>query len=125
MDSCSFFPTFWFPLYWHTLPIDVFLSASFHPALWRNCAGQHQIIHLDESELKKKTEEHLINQKMVFLDSKRKPEFTAATDTYLPIHNMNLWVITYSTVIEKILFFSIFSSCLLLFSFFLHLLWKM
>lgn len=121
MGSCSAFPTLLIsllPTYSSHTCFSVWLFSS---CLKRNCGGQLQKIHLDEAKLKKKDKKLLINQKMVFVGSKSKPEFTAATDTYLPIYNINLWVITYSTAIDKILFFLVFSSCLLLFSFFLHL----
>lgn len=97
---------FWFPFYLHTVSPYTFSLCLFSSCLRRNCAGQHKKIHLDESELKKKAKEHLINWKWFAVDSKNKPEFTAATDTYFPIHNINLWVITYSTAIDKFLFFS-------------------
>lgn len=120
MGSCSAFSTVLisFPPTYCSYPC-------FSACLFSSCLGKlcwpTQKIRLDETKLEKKAKKLLIDQKMVFVDSKSKPEFTAATDTYLPIHNINLWVITYSTAIDKILFFLVFSSCLLLFSFFLHL----
>lgn len=125
MGYCSAFPTlliFLLPAY---SPHTCFSNCLFSSCLRRNCAGQHQKKHLDETELKKKAKELLINQKIDFADSKSKPEFTAATDTCLPIHNINLWGTTYSTAIDKILFFLTFYSYFLLFSFFLHLFWQM